>query len=161
MKEEKPTKKYGAPFVVGDTTGTGDEGTRLTDGFATLINVAGMDFWEVDVQPPGIDGGEPIDTTTMHNTVWRTFAPRQLKTLTAARFRAAYNPDVYESIVDQINNNQLVTITFPDAQVLTFYGYIKSFEPDGLEEGKMPTANMVLQPTNTDANGDEIAPTVT
>ncbi len=41
---------------------------RLDDGYQTLIEFAenpAIKLWEKSVTPPGIDGGDAIDTTTM------------------------------------------------------------------------------------------------
>ena len=67
-------------------------GIFLRDGFSTLITFAvdpNIDLWEKVVKPPGLDGGEKVETTTMHNTVWRTFGPRELITMTAATMTCA------------------------------------------------------------------------
>ncbi len=128
-------------------------GRRLGDGYQTLVAFAAdtnIEFWEKSVTPPGIDGGESIDTTTQHNTTWRTKSPSRLKTLTEFSMTAFYDPVVYTSIVALINVRTTVTVHFPDGSSLAFYGYLKSFQPDALEEGTMPTATVTVVPTNQD-----------
>lgn len=136
-------------------------GTRMDDGFSTLIALTGdpdISFWEKTVKPPGIDGGDAIETTTMHNVDWRSMAPRALKTLTDSDLTVAYDPAVYDQIVLQINVNQLITVHFPDGSELDFWGFLRVFEPQDNEEGSQPEATINLTPTNIDAAGDEIAP---
>lgn len=134
---------------------------RLDDGFATLITFAQnptVKLYEKEVTPPGIDGGGANDTTTMRNTAYRTKAPKKLKTLADSSFKAAYDVAVYPQILAMININQLITITFPDATTLAFWGYINAFTPDALVEGAQPTASVTIIPTNQNSSGVETAP---
>lgn len=139
-------------------------GIPLKDGHSTKITLASdtdISFWEKQVQPPGIDGGDPVERTTMHNTSWRTFGPRSLKTLTEAQVTAEYDPDVYSQIVAIVNVETTVTVTFKDGSTVAFYGYLRSFEPQEVEEGEPPMCEIVIQPTNWDpANNEEAGPAV-
>lgn len=140
-------------------------GIRLEDGFSTKIAFEAdpdVSFWEIGVQPPGIDGGEAIQTSTMHNIAWRTMAPRALKSLTPCQTTVAYDPNVYNNILDLINVKQSITVHFPDGSTLDFFGFLKSFSPQAATEGNMPTANVDIVPTNTDPDdGTEAAPVLT
>lgn len=135
-------------------------GTKLDDGFSTKIAFAAdpdVSFWEKSVKPPGIDGGDAIDTTTMHNTTWRTFAARALRTLTESSITVAYDPKVYDQIVALINVNGWITVHFPDGSILNFVGFLRSFEPGDNSEGAQPEATISITPTNI-LNGVETAP---
>ena len=134
---------------------------RIDDGFATLItfaNYPSVQLWEKEVTPPGISGGGANDITTMRNTAWRTRAPKKLKTLSDASGVYAYDPAAYNDLVSMINENQEITITFPDAQTLTFWGWMDEFTPARAVEGEQPTAEVTIIPSNQDDNGDEVAP---
>lgn len=148
-----------APSV---TTRQTPGGYRLEDGHSTKIAFArdpDVSFWEVSVKPPGIDGDEKINITTMHNTAWRTFVGRQLKTLTDATTTVAYDPAVYSQIVELCNQEGAITLHFPDGSTESFFGYLKSFEPNEHTEGAMPTAAIVVVCTNYDpTNRVEAAP---
>ena len=133
---------------------------RMDDGFRTLINIGGTNFWEKSVSPPGIEAGGATDTTTMHNSVWRTMAPKKLKTMTDCSFTAAYDPAVYTTIVSQIGVNQAIEITFPDGETLTFWGWLDSFVPGENVDGEQPTADCVIIPSNQNNTGAEIAPVI-
>lgn len=135
----------------------------LRDGHSTTISLtgAGVTFWEKTVQPPGLEGGEPIDTTNMRNTVWRTSAPRRLKTATPCEATVSYDPTTYTSIREAINVNQQITVTFPDGGTIAFYGFLKTFTPEALQEGQEPSARITIIPTNTDTDGAESAPVIT
>lgn len=140
-------------------------GIKLDDGYSTKIAFErdpDVSFWEKTVQPPGIDGGDAIDTTTMHNAAWRTMAARALKTLTECSVVAAYDPNVYNNILNLINAEGSITIHFPDASKLDFYGYLKTFEPSENTEGEQPEATITIVPTNYDpANDTEASPVLT
>lgn len=137
---------------------------RLRDGFSTLISLpgAGAIFWEIEVTPPGIDGGGPNDTTTMRNIAWRTRQPKKLKTLTAMSARVAYDPRIYNQLTPIVNVNAVVQVLFPEASLLTIWGWLDKFTPDRIREGEQPTAEMTIEPSNQD-NEDppvEQAPTL-
>lgn len=137
---------------------------RIDDGFATLITLANaptIKLWEKEVTPPGVSGGGTNDTTTMRNTGWRTFSPKQLKTLTAIKFTAAYDPAVYNDIVAQVNVNQLVTVTFADGSTLQIWAFLNEFTPGSVKEGEQPTAEVSIEPTNQNTSLQEVAPIFT
>lgn len=137
--------------------------TRLDDGHSTTILFAagpsgGVEFWEKEVAPPGMDGGGPNDTTTMLNTLYRTQSPKKLITMTDATLTVAYDPLVLDDIKSIINENTLITITFPDGSTWVFWGWLNSFIPDALVEGEQPTASVVIHPSNQNASLVETAP---
>lgn len=140
-------------------------GIKLDDGYSTKIAFArrpAVSFWEKTVQPPGMDGGDAIDTTTMHNTLWRTMSARALITLTESSTTVAYDPRVYTDILTLLNQEGSVTCHFPDGSKLDFYGYLKTFEPSDNTEGEQPEATVTIVPTNYDpVNRVEAAPVLT
>jgi hypothetical protein len=134
----------------------------LNNGYQTLISFASnptVHLKEKTVTPPGIDGGDEIDTTTMRNSVWRTKQPRTLKTLTEASITAVYDPLCYNELLAMINVNQQITITFPDGSSLQFWGWLKNFTPNENSEGEQPTAACSIVPGNQDNTGAEVGPT--
>jgi hypothetical protein len=145
-------------------------GYKMGDGYQTFFVFAfyqfpvyvapAFSFWEREVKPAGMDGGEAVDTTTMRNNAWRTYAPRHLKTLTEMTANCAWDPVVYSNLVGNINKIGQISIYFPDPEktTLTFYGYIVKFEPGEHKEGDMPIAVMTVRPTNTDENTVEQPP---
>ena len=143
-------------------------GIHLDDGYQTLITFAANNtiaFWEKSVKPPGMDGGDPIDTTTMHNDTWRTKAPRALVSMTDLTIRAAYDPVLYDgalvagSVLSLLNVKTTVTVLFPDGTTLAFYGFLKNFEPGDHQEGAQPEATITVVVTNQDpSDGSEQDP---
>jgi len=137
---------------------------RLDDGYQTLITFQaypGVKFYEKTVTPPGVSGGGEVDTTTMLNEVWRTRNPKALKTLSNASATVAYDPAVYPIIVNNlINVNTLISVTFPDTQVLTFWGWLDEFTPGEHVEGEQPTADITIIASNQNGSGVEVGPTL-
>jgi hypothetical protein len=139
-------------------------GIRLEDGYRTLVTFASIptaSLWEISITPPGMDGGDPVDTTTMHNDDYRTMAPRALITLTEFTFTAAYDPNFYNQLLTIVNVETTVTVTFPDGSTLAFFGFLQKIEPEELVEGTMPTVSVTVCPTNTDSTGAEQPPVLT
>lgn len=136
----------------------------MTDGFSTNITFssnANILFDEKEVQPPGVSGGGEIDTTTMSNQVWRTKAPKKLKTLTEASLVVAYAAGVYPQVVAMVNVNQLITITFPDNATLAFWGWLDEFTPGNNVDGEQPTAECTIMCSNMDDQCVEVGPVYT
>lgn len=140
-------------------------GIKLEDGFRSLHTFshnATIGLWEVDIAPPGDDGGEPINTTTMHNITYRTMSPRALISSSPSTIRFAYDPAARASIRQELNREQTMTVTFPDGSTEAYYGFLQSVTFDALVEGTMPMGTAVIQPTNFDpTNRVEAGPVVT
>jgi len=128
-------------------------GIVLDDGYQTLIAFAAdtnVSFWEKTVQPPGLDGGDPIDKTTMHNITYRTMTSASLITLTPSSVLAAYDPNLYNNIIALVNVEGAITVNFPDGSTLDFYGFLQTVEFADLEENVQPECTVTIQPTNWD-----------
>ncbi len=140
-------------------------GIPLKDGYSTKIAFAidpDISFWEKTVTPPGMDGGDEIEFTTMHNSTYRTFQPRALVTLTECSVTCLYDPDAYDEILNMMNVPNSITVHFPDASTLDFFGYLKTFELGDNEEGSPPEATLTVVPTNWDpVNNVEASPVMT
>lgn len=140
-------------------------GLALENGFSSKITLGSdpdIEFFEKSVQPPGVDGGDEIDTSTMHNTAWRTKAPGALKELTDTEVTAAYDSAVYTNIIAAVNRKDTITVTFPNGDTIAFFGYLKTFEPQEMEEGEHPEAELTIVATNSDTGtGGEEAPVIT
>lgn len=138
--------------------------SRLRDGHSTTIEflgppplgvvtaMEGIIFWEIEVTPPGMDAGGPNDTSTMRNVRLRTRQPKKLVTLTAMTVRVAYDPIVFSNarLSGYLGFNQIVRVTFPDGQFISFWGWLDKFVPDRNREGEQPTAEMTIEPSNQD-----------
>lgn len=147
------------------TARTSPTGIKLPDGYQSKITIAAdvdINLFERTTRPPGIDGGEPIEQTTMFNTSYRTFAARQLQTLTATSYKCAYDPQVITELLAVINRNTTITQSFFDGSTLAYYGYVQKVDFDELAEGALPMCTVTIVPTNFDpANRVEAGPVVT
>ena|SRR3990167_6256429 len=148
------------------TVRTAPPGVYLKDGFPTKVafnRLPAALFWEMEVQPPGVEGGDPINTSTMHNTSWRTMQAKALKTLTPFTVVCAYDPKFYDQVVNTlVNDDGSITCRFADGSTLDFFGFLQNFTPQSAKEGEMPTANLTIVPTNFDSvNRVEAGPVLT
>lgn len=140
-------------------------GIPMKDGYRTVVTIAfdtDISLWEVGVTAPGVDGGDGIDQTTMHNQRFRVMLNRALLTLTDMSFTCAWDPAVYDQIVSACNVNTTITVTFHDLSTIAFYGWLRVFQPDQNVEGTQPRATVTIQPSNWDpTNKVEAGPLVT
>lgn len=134
----------------------------MHDGFSTIISVwtngQPINLKEREVQPPDLDGGGEIDTTTMRNVRWRTKAPKSLWTLGDLTVQVQYDPIAYQQLLPWVNVITYFTVVFPTGQWIGFYGWIDKFTPPSHKEGEFPVAELKVHCSNTDANGNEWAP---
>jgi hypothetical protein len=125
-------------------------GTSLLIGSLTLCLKSSGSF--------GVDGGDPIDVTCLGNTLWETKQPQALISAMDIPFTAEYHPSDLPTVIGEINKNQLLTIQFYDASNITFWGFLKSFEPKEASKGEEWQGSGVLVVTNLNAVGAEVAP---
>jgi hypothetical protein len=138
---------------------------KPADGFKALITIAlapNFEFWESSITPPGYDGGDPVDTTTMHNNTVRTKAPRDLIDMPDMTTSGLFNAAIYTSIRAIINKPTTITITWPDQSTLAFYGFVRVFAPGDLTEGGRMEGTITITVTNQDpTTGAEELPVYT
>jgi hypothetical protein len=136
----------------------------LTDGCPTTVQFFALGssvtilLKETSCTPPGIEGGDANDTTTMRNTTWRTKQPKQFIELSDGSAEFQYDPAIYDQILSIINVNGKILWTFPDGSTLEHWGWLKNFTPGPLTEGSMPTASGTIIGGNQDDEGNEVAP---
>ena len=137
-------------------------GAMIPEGFVSKIAINGatsIGFFEISVQPFRIDGGEGIKTTTQFNVRYHTKRPQTLVEIGDINIKAGYAAKEIDAIMALINVEKSITQTWPDGQYCDFYGWLRSFAPDGLESGGLPTASIVICVSNWDAtNKVEVGP---
>lgn len=135
--------------------------TRLYDGFPTTLDLlvgdsgdtaeATLFWWEKAVTPPGVIGGGANNTTTMRNTRWRTKRGKKLVELGDISQTAAYDPELYDMILDIIQVNRRWRVNFADGSTLVFWGFLDEFVPNEIDvEGGQPDADIMIIPSNED-----------
>jgi hypothetical protein len=125
-------------------------GTPFDDGYQSLITFSAdpdLSFWEQAVGAPGIDGGDAIPTSSMHNASLRTFAPRKLKSLTPFQVQGKFSSGTLDQVNALVNVNGWITITWPDDTLYSFPGFLKSFNPGLAQEGNPMQGTIEVVPT--------------
>ena len=135
-----------------------DDGLGASIAFGEGSSGVTLLVYEKEITPPGVDGGGANDTSTLRNSIWRTNSPKGLKSLSESSFNCAYDPACYDEIIALLNENQEITITFPDDSTLVFWGWIDSFIPGPMTEGAQATADCSIIPSNQNNSGVETAP---
>lgn len=143
------------------TTRAAPSGTRLYEGYKTLITFAldsNIALWEDTVKPFGFDGGEKVDITTMHNTSVKQYIPQTLIDITDGEMEVAYDPAELANIRAAINRRDTITVRFASGQRWAMYGYLQKFDPQQIQRGQMPKATVSFVATNLDSSNAEQVP---
>lgn len=139
-----------APTITARTTPTGfelPEGYRVTIAFAAKPAVQ---LWEKSVKPFGIDGGDPIDFTTQHNTDVMTQRPPHLKKITEITFTAGYDPDAMTDLMAMVNNEDSITVHYPENSTHSFFGWLQKAEFSEMKVKEMPLGTFTVAVSNWD-----------
>lgn len=119
----------------------------MPDGYRTRVTFSDFPvvyFWIKKITPPGYEGGEPIDTTTMDNETYMSKYPKSLIDITNSTLTVTYDPAFYSIAEDMVNVPTFITFEFPDDATVTDYGWVQSFKPNEHSIGEQPTAAVVL-----------------
>jgi hypothetical protein len=133
----------------------------IFDGHSTIIaflSFPAINFKEKTMTPPGYDGGGPNDTTNMRNLVVRTKQPKKLITLDTTTANVFYDADQLLAILGMINVLQVIRVTFPDGNNITFYGWLDKFKHGEHKEGEPAIATCTIEPSNQTVMGVENVP---
>lgn len=128
-------------------------GLRLVNGFSskvTLKRYPAISLWEISGTNFGYSGGEPVDTTTMHNVAVRTKHPRDLYERTDATWTFAYDPAVGNQLREAVNQLDEVTVTWRDGSTEANWAWLREATFNELTDGEMPTMSCVFTPGNMD-----------
>lgn len=139
---------------------------RIDDAWQTLITLTGsgdaaahnnlfsadnnlIRLFEKRITPSGMRRGGPTDTTTMRNALYRTSAPKKLRTLTPMTARVAYDPRAFGTLLGLANSGLMVTVrvTWPNGWHLEFPGWVDEFLWDEMREGEQPEATITICPS--------------
>lgn len=132
----------------------------LTDGHSTTVVISTFAstgiYCVVSVTPPSKSGGEKNDLTCMENVKYRTSAPKKLVTSGNISLRVNWDPVIYNTIDDVINQLGTVTINFSDGSNIQEIGSVQDWEPDEIVEGTDPEGTLVVAIHNRNAAGAEV-----
>ena len=140
----------GAPTI---TARAEPAGYQLPNGYQALVTFAAapaLALFEREVTPPGWEGGDKIDNSNQHGVKYKIFRPRSLIESTDGSFTAGYDPLAFVDIDDLVNVEESITWHFPDGSAVAYWGYLKSFVPNGMSDGVLPEATTTIVITNWD-----------
>jgi hypothetical protein len=125
----------------------------LTDGYSTLVRfdkAPAVLFRQKEVQPPGLDSGGPIETTTMGTMRFRTNWPKSLITITEMTLQVQWDPIVYTTIVQLLMGPAgvgYIRVQLPDGNRFNFIGFLDKFTPSQHKEGDFALAEAKIVPS--------------
>jgi len=132
---------------------------RALEAVHTTLTIGGLDLCLKSLGAVGATGGDPIDATCLSNVEFVTKQPQTLKEIPDIAFACLYTPSELAAVLAEINVNQIISITFAAGEgSLTFWGYLKSYEPKEAAKGEDWQATGVVVVTNLDATGAEVGP---
>jgi len=109
-----------------------------------LVNQA-LVFYEKDVTPSGLEGGDPINITTNDNTAQHTQAARTLSIPTQASATVTYDVSDEAAYFAAVDVSDDVRTDYPDDTTTLEAGWLRSFIPNQTQEGEQPTAAVVFE----------------
>lgn len=141
-------------------------GIELWDGFSARIAFdrdPDASLWVKTLKLPGIDGGDAIDATTMHNVLYRIMRERSLITITDITGTATFDPNFWNNAVSNlINQNGAITVHIPDGSTLDVWGFLRTADIQEFAEGTLPILNFAITVSNFDpVNRVENGPVLT
>lgn len=126
---------------------------RLDCGYQSVIafsNAPSLDIFEKTVQPPELDGGDPIKTSTMLNVEYETQAPQRLKGFGDSVVVAAYDPTVFTLLESLINIPDSVTWAYPEGSAEVYWAYLRKVQKSPLQKDQQPEMTLTISITNWD-----------
>jgi hypothetical protein len=132
------------------------------DGRATILTFAkvssGVFIYldEKGVTPVGLDGGGGIDTTTKRNIRYRTKHPKSLIEVSDSSISGLFHSDCLSEIMEQINVNQWITLTFANGKTWQFMGWLNKFTPGEQVEGGQCSCTLQIIPSMETESGVEV-----
>jgi hypothetical protein len=132
---------------------------RVREPVGADLVIGSLAICKVSLGGVGFDGGDPIDNTCLMNAALITKQPQLLVGSPDVPFTGDYHPEDTDDVLAEINVNQLILLTLRDIGTVSFWGYLKSFEPKETGKGEGWRAAGVIVVTNADDEGDEVAPT--
>lgn len=133
---------------------------RIDEGFSIIITLGGIVaplFWEVEVTPPGEDGGDPIDTSHQRSVVYVTKAPQTLVEVDDMTVAVTLDPAAVPQVRAKINVPSTCILTWPDTYEIEYEGFVRSFRPNGaFSRGNRPLYNLVWVTSNIDSTDGSV-----
>lgn len=126
---------------------------RLDVGYQSLVvfnSIPNLAIFEKTVQPPSVNGGDPIQTSTMLNEFCETKAPQRLVGDDDGIVVAAYDPAVLSTLRQITNVPDSVTFAYPDGSAEVYWAYLKSAVKSPMQKDQQPEMTLTIVVTNWD-----------
>jgi hypothetical protein len=126
---------------------------RLDVGYQAVIawhSVTNLAVFEKTLQPPALDGGDPIMTTTQLNENYESKAPQRLRGHGDGVVVAAYDPHVFSTLEGLINVPDSITWGWPDGSAVAYWSYLRKVEFTAMEKGSQPEMTLTIVVTDWD-----------
>ncbi len=123
-------------------------GTTLT---FTPDSGSTFEFNYIEITPPSVDGGEPIDTTLLSTTDYKTKMAPKLKDMSNIPFKAEYQPKLQLEVPYGVGGE--LSIVIPEEGTFKVRAYLKGLQPDPLRVNERATMSGEFVVTNTAADG--------
>lgn len=128
-------------------------GLFLEEGYQILITIGDdpdLSMWEIEVQPSGQDGGDPIVIWNQFAEKWIMKAAPAHKESTPITGTCAYSTTIHQQLDGVIGKECVITTHLPDGASLAQYGYLKSLVPQRHSRGAFSIADYEIVITNKD-----------
>lgn len=139
----------------------------LKEGYQVLFTLAldpNYALFEVDLQAPVLDGGDPIDITNQFNVDYMSKAPQSLIDLEEITITGAYDPIIYDQMLGTGSQTKLLnqpttgTFKFGDGSTIAMYGFVRRWEGGQHSPGGgQPRGTMVFVPSQYDNTNNVVA----
>jgi hypothetical protein len=128
----------------------------LKDGIGTIMTFGkGPNFplyGEVELTPPGVNMGGPIDLIGLRTVGWAPAAAQSIKRLQPLNVKIMFDPELVPTAYTFMGRNQVISVRWPTLATLNWYGWIEDLNFEPHQPGQRPLANMVIQPSNLNPN---------
>ena len=107
---------------------------------------------------PGIEGGDPIDVTSLQTTKFTAKVPGDLGNIPDLTLSAMFDPSDYTKVMAVVNSARTITFTLAattntalngvgnrtEAKTISAYGWVCDFIPQDAKTGEVPEAQLKL-----------------
>jgi len=128
------------------------------EGVGTSITIGSFSIEEVTLKGLGADGGDALDASHLANVLYKTKKPQTLIEIPDLTGTGHYNPANQAAMIAEVNKNQSLVLTFSGVGTITFWGYLKSFDPDEGEIGSTWNSTFAIVVTNLNGSDAETGP---
>jgi len=128
------------------------------EGVGTSLDIGTLAIEKVTLKGLGLEGGDALDASHLANVLYKTKKPQTLTEIPDVTGTGHYTPANHDTAVAELNKNQELVLTFAGVGTLTFWGYLKTYDPDEGEIGTVWNVTFSIVVTNLDGTESELGP---